>query len=413
MYCREEIRSFYEKDNGAYREELIYKIKSTIENAGKEYILNIDENEYIDYLVAKNTLYPLEILKDTEHIDEPVIEKKQMEDRHFGRSYIVEIYNFKVSYHYSGTKELFYVRPSTMTLTTNKICLDGNDTVSFVVNLTQLDESAFSRAKNDSFSSSFANVVNVNSFVSSWNNALEGLIRSEFKKIKDKYVKENGFFAAINVKTNKKTTNVFTVPTIKVIETPRPKMTKNKTYTPEPTMSDEMYNDILKMLYILGQNMERKPSLYIGKDEEALRDQFLFALETKYVGVTATGETFNKHGKTDILLKHQEDGTNLFIAECKVWHGKSQFLEAISQLFDRYLTWRDSKVAVMMFVDNKEFTKTIEVVKNSIEEHPYYLEVLPQREETSLRYKFHLAEDKDKEVYLEVMMFHFPERKEP
>ncbi len=409
MYCSEEISSFYEKDNGIYREELIYKIKSTIEHADKEYILNIDENEYIEYLVAQYTLQPLEILKDTENIDEPIIEKKQMEDRTWNRTYMAEIYNFKVSYHYAGTKDLFYIKPSTMTMTTNNICLNNKNIVSFVVSLTQLDENTFTRAKNDAFSSSFANVVNVNSFVSSWNNALEGLIKSEFKKIKDKYVKENGFFAAINVKTNKDTTNVFTVPTIKAIETPKPSMTKDKAYAAEPTMSNKMYDDILKIIYSIGQSMERKPSLYIGKDEEALRDQFLLFLETRYEGVSATGETFNKHGKTDILLKHQEDGSNLFIAELKVWHGESQFLEAISQLFDRYLTWRDSKVAVMMFVKNKDFTQTIETVKSEISNHPYYLDDLGQREDTSLSYKFHLAEDKSKEVLLEVMMFHFPE----
>lgn len=410
MYCREEIKSFYEKDNGVYREELIYKIKSTIENAGKEYILNIDENDYIEYLVTQHTLQPLEILKATESIDEPIIEKKQMKDRDFGRSYIAEVYNFKVSYHYTGTKNLFYIKPSTMTMTTNKICLNEKDTVSSVVSLTQLDESTFTRAKNEAYGSSFTNVININSFVTNWNTTLKGLVQSEFKRVKDKYVKENGFFAAINVKTNKDTSNVFTVPTIKAVETPKPKTTKNKAYTPEPTMSNTMYDDVLKIIYSIGQSMERKPSLYTGKDEEALRDQFLLFLETRYEGVSATGETFNKHGKTDILLKHQEDGTNLFIAELKVWHGAKQFLEAISQLFDRYLTWRDSKVAVMMFVKNKEFTQTIETVKSEISNHLYYLEDLGQREDTSLSYKFHLAEDKSKEVLLEVMMFHFPDK---
>ena len=48
--------------------------------------------------------------------------------------------------------------------------------------------------------------------------------------------------------------------------------------------------------------MEKKPALYKGKDEEGLRDQFIFVLETRYLSTTATGETFNRSGKTDILL---------------------------------------------------------------------------------------------------------------
>ena len=409
MHCHEEINSFMEKDNSAYRDLLISNIKREIENNSKDYILNVDEDEYLQYLEEKYKLSTLEIDKSSEHINEPFIEKEERENRHYGGTYTAEVYNIKVSYIYSGTKELFYIKPSTWTMTHYSICISKPSVVSFIVKLTQKDAELFKREKESAYSSAFANVDNVNNFVFSWNNALKNLVKNEFARIKSKYIDENGFFAAINVKTNKDTSNVFTVPTIKAIETPKPKMTKNKSYTPEPTMSRTMYDDVLKIIHSIGQSMERKPSLYIGKDEEALRDQFLLFLETRYEGVSATGETFNKHGKTDILLKRQEDGSNLFIAELKFWHGAKHFLEAISQLFDRYLTWRDSKVAVMMFVKNKEFTQTIETVKSEISSHPYYLEALGHREDTSLSYKFHLAEDKSKEVFLEVMMFHFPE----
>ncbi len=411
MLCRAEIRSFSEKDSHQYTQELMHKIQSDLKQTGKEYILNVEENEYIQYMISKYTLEELHIIQDSEEISKPIITNERMTDRVFNKRYMAEMYNFTINYHYTGTKELFYIRPSTYTMTHYNICLDKPNMVSFTIRITQRDSEMFNREKNQAYSSAFSNVKNINSFVNSWNAGIEGRVKQEFTKLKKKYIEEDSFFAAINVKTNKDTRNVFTVPTIKAVETPKPKMTKKKTYTPEPTMSDDMYDDVLKIIYSIGQSMERKPSLYVGKDEEALRDQFLLFLETRYEGVSATGETFNKHGKTDILLKHQEDGSNLFIAELKVWHGQSQFLEAISQLFDRYLTWRDSKVAVMMFVPNKEFTKTIEAVKSSIKEHPYYLEELAAREDTSLSYKFHLAEDKDKEVYLEVMMFHFPENR--
>ena len=128
-------------------------------------------------------------------------------------------------------------------------------------------------------------------------------------------------------------------------------------------MSSEMYNDVLKVIYDSGKNMEKKPALYIGKDEEGLRDQFLFVLETRYEGTTATGETFNRSGKTDIILKYAKDASNLFVAECKFWHGASEFLAAISQLFDRYLTWRDSKAALLMFVKNKDFSNLLATIQ--------------------------------------------------
>lgn len=77
--------------------------------------------------------------------------------------------------------------------------------------------------------------------------------------------------------------------------------------------------------------------------------------------------------KTDILLKNAADGSNLFIAECKFWHGAKHFKESISQLFDRYLTWRDSKVALMVFVKGTNFTTAIESIHKNVVTHEYFV----------------------------------------
>jgi hypothetical protein len=175
-------------------------------------------------------------------------------------------------------------------------------------------------------------------------------------------------------------------------------------------MSTEMYEDVLRILYDAGKNMERKPALYIGKDEEGLRDQFLFILETRYVGVTATGETFNRSGKTDILLKYANDGSNLFIAECKFWHGKVKYFNAIDQLFENYLSWSDSKVAILVFVKNKDFTNIIREVLSETNKHKYFVKFKGNRQESSLSYIFSLPQDAQKEVYLEIMLFHYDKK---
>ena len=130
----------------------------------------------------------------------------------------------------------------------------------------------------------------------------------------------------------------------------------------------------------------------------------LLILEPNFEGA-ATGETFNKSGKTDILLRHE--GKNVFIAELKYWHGKKGFLETISQLLG-YLTWRDSKAAVVMFVRNKDFMAVLETAKDSISEHEYYLGFVNEQEEGWYSYRFHLNGDKNREVKLAVMLFHIP-----
>jgi hypothetical protein len=82
-------------------------------------------------------------------------------------------------------------------------------------------------------------------------------------------------------------------------------------------------------------------------EEEHLRDHILMVLDPNFEYGSATGETFNKKGKTDILLRH--DSSVAFVAECKFWGGEKVFHKTIDQLLN-YLTWRDSKTAVIIFV---------------------------------------------------------------
>ena len=121
-----------------------------------------------------------------------------------------------------------------------------------------------------------------------------------------------------------------------------------------------------------------------------------------------TGETFNKGGKTDILIRYK-DGSNLFVAECKYWKGEGVLFETINQLFDRYLTWRDSKVAIIFFVKNKEFSKVLKTLQESIPKHEYFVRENGSNGESSFSYIFHFPTDKGKLVYAEIMAFHFPE----
>jgi hypothetical protein len=325
-----------------------------------------------------------------------------------GRHYEADVYYFTVKYLFSGSPVVFRIRPSTFILTTEEIFVnERTNIVTFSIKIYNQDAIEFNREKETKQRNAFANLENANKEVTAWNNSLIGNVNAYFSTIKSKFESENNFFAAINVKVNKDTSSVFTAPTVTKKEIPQPTVSKKKEFSSEPMMSSEMYNDILKVIYELGKNMEKKPSTYQNKDEEALRDQFLLVLETRYDSTTATGETFNRGGKTDMILKYSKDGSNLFVAECKFWHGGSEFLKAISQLFDRYLTWRDSKSALLIFVTNKEFTSVLQTIKTEIKKHPYFVKENGNRGETSLSYIFSLPQDKDKSVFFEVIAFHY------
>ena len=150
--------------------------------------------------------------------------------------------------------------------------------------------------------------------------------------------------------------------------------------------------------------MERSPKAFQDMDEESLRQHFLVQLNGHYEG-QATGETFNYEGKTDILIR--TDGTNIFIAECKFWKGPKQLSDTIDQLL-KYVSWRDTKTAILLFNRNKNFSKVLEQIEPTVTSHPNYKRTISRDSETQFRYKFFNRDDPDRELYLTVMAFEVP-----
>jgi hypothetical protein len=231
---------------------------------------------------------------------------------------------------------------------------------------------------------------------------------------KSQFLRENAYMAALGIplKKNKSLPSTFVIPKTEMRRkiVPAPVVT-DKGFRAEPTLQERDYQDIKRIIHDAGRTMEQHPSLHRDKDEEAIRDLFLFALAPHYEGST-TGETFNAAGKTDILMKWQ--GGNAFVAECKFWAGAAAFtdkrgdLGPISQLLS-YLTWRDSKTALLMFVRNKEISPVVEQVRGLVREHPNFLREEIVRDESWIDYRLHLNGDKNREMKMAVMLLHLPE----
>lgn len=402
------IESFSEIDGDSYIQQLTKKLSDEIDAKRKEYIIGVDEDEYKNYLYDKHKLDPLIIDFNSEYIATPSVQKEWREGwRGYDNKYQIDVYKFTVTYVFLGSADIFRVRPSRYTMVHTLLFInDKEKKVSFSFFVDKTDPDEFRIQKENSFKAAFSNYERANEVSDQWNNRLKDLIKLLFDKKKNKYIKENNFFEAINVKVNADTASVFVSPTIIKKDIPQPIVSANKEFSSDPMMSKDMYDNILKVIYESGKSMEKKPSLYQNKDEEGLRDQFLFVLETRYEGTTATGETFNRNGKTDIILKYSPDASNLFVAECKFWHGSSEFLKAISQLLG-YLTWRDSKVALIIFVKNKDFSNVVNVIKADIKSHLCFEKEIGNRGETSLSYIFHLEQDIQRKVFLEIIAFHY------
>ena len=150
--------------------------------------------------------------------------------------------------------------------------------------------------------------------------------------------------------------------------------------------------------------MERSPATFARMDEESLRDHYLVQLNGHYQG-SATGETFNNQGKTDILIREQD--RNIFIAECKFWKGAKGYAATIDQLLG-YSAWRDTKAAIVVFNRNRDTTKVLEEVKKTTEAHANYKRTPAWTHESGYRFVMHHPADSNRELIMTVLVFDIP-----
>lgn len=239
-----------------------------------------------------------------------------------------------------------------------------------------------------------------------FNNRLPGLIANAVEERKKKLLQDQSLVAGLgfNLKTRPNAPKTYTAPIKrKQIEARR---TGNPTapFKPEPVLDDANYQHILSVIENMTLVMERSPTAFAKMGEEDIRQHYLVQLNGQFEGA-ATGETFNFQGKTDILIR--VDGKNIFIAECKFWKGEKAFLETIDQILG-YLSWRDTKAAILIFNRNKDFSNVLNAIVETADKHPHKKRGPTKENETRFKYIFGNPSDHNREIVLTVMAFHIP-----
>lgn len=150
--------------------------------------------------------------------------------------------------------------------------------------------------------------------------------------------------------------------------------------------------------------MELSPATFRDMGEEDLRTHLLVMLNSHHEG-DATGETFNRAGKTDILIR-RNDG-NTFIGECKFWKGAKGFAATIDQLL-RYTTWHDTKTAIIVFNRDRGLSAALAAIPLAVEGHKAWVRTLPARGETSFRFVLRHPDDQQRHLRMAVLVFEVP-----
>jgi hypothetical protein len=238
-----------------------------------------------------------------------------------------------------------------------------------------------------------------------FNNQLEGLVTSELKGRKDRLLADAGMTAAIGLPMKKRPGGAITYSVPVVRRLPKiEQIAAGTAFKPEPTLAKEDYEEILNIMKNMVRVMELSPHAFHDMGEEDLRSHFLVQLNGAFKG-QATGETFNFQGKTDILIR--VDGKNVFIAECKFWKGEKVFLGTLDQLLS-YLSWRDTKAAVLVFNRNADFSAVLSKITEITPKHANFKRELGKSDESTFRFVFGQPNDPNREITLTVLAFDIP-----
>jgi|AKZA01.1.fsa_nt_gi hypothetical protein len=361
------------------------KMENEITSLNDNEILSCDFEEWKEYLYSKYSITPITIFEDSTTQD--FSERKLRKYNQFYRQIAYENKYFEVDgycitfkIHFDGNSDLFKLRPCTYIMSRFS-CVQfveprGENCGYFTLEYTYTKQELESR-KDDlqtfvrrEFDNNFKNyksmIQYVNTEVTSFNNSLMNQAEKMLEKRKEKASTFALFSEKLEIPLTKSTNapNTKPIPLTRINRTP-PKKPTAKPQSKEYSITDDHYKNINNIIVMNGTTMEKTARTYYQNNEEELRDHLLATLNTHYDN--ATGETFRKIGKTDILIEFQNKAA--FIGECKIWHGIKQFGEAVQQLLN-YSTWRDLKVSLVIFnKDNVNFQGILTVIEDWVKEY--------------------------------------------
>lgn len=142
----------------------------------------------------------------------------------------------------------------------------------------------------------------------------------------------------------------------------------------EASLAADVARALIDQISSFGNALERSPvaaNRLAGENEETLRDFLLIILNANWKGAV-TGETFIGRGKTDLHLRWND--RDAFIGECKFWKGPKAFHAGLEQLLNRYVVWRATQVAMVLFIrEQRDISAAIKSAEEVIERHERYI----------------------------------------
>ena len=381
-------------------------IREKVEKFEEDYILTVPEEDLVAGLADEAQWDPPVLGEPFIAADREINVRRSDADYGRPRTYIAKATQIEVHIPFSGDATFFKMQPPNNQWTL-PLALVHSDHLEIILEGANLSPEAVRREIEKFVTDIKFHLDQIVEAAKSHNAAIADKIRPFIQERKKRILERRKMVSSIGlpIKQREDTPKTYAVPNVrrkaKLVAPPA----TQTSFVPEPALDEKEYQNILSIMRSMVQVMERSPNAFRHLKEEDLRWQFLVQLNGQYEG-RATGETFNYKGDTDILIREQD--RNVFIGECKVWKGPVSLTGAIDQILDRYLNWRDTKTAILVFNRNKNFSDVLAQVQSTVESHPCFKRTVGQASETEWRFVFRNRNDANREVHLSVLAFDVP-----
>ena len=402
LFSEYNMYSLLEKKRKAVRDE--------VASMDGNRLLNTSVDDLCEYFVEKYQLHPPVLLEDQAVADqkETQIDVSRDFNRFISdpsRPFYVPGTEVILEVPFQGEAVFFKVRPSTFT-TMLPVATIRDNTLSLSVFGTDLAPEETKSQLDQELHKIKEYLGWIANDVQPFNNELGALARQAMDSRRQKLLADQSLVASLGfaLKRRDGVPTTYAAPEVRRKAIPALPQTSTVPFEPEPVLDMENYEHILKVVSSMVQVMERSPTAFRDMREEDIRNHFLVQLNGQYEG-NATGETFNLSGKTDILIRVQN--RNIFIAECKFWSGPKTLLEAIDQILN-YTNWRDTKTAILLFNRNKDFSRILEAIPETVKSHPKCKRQREYASETGFRFTLGHRDDESRELLLTILAFDVP-----
>jgi hypothetical protein len=411
MWYRDEEPLFINGDLSATVENVKASLRHEVETADDDYVLHVDEDEYVSYLVETWRVEPLILHNDQRELEDLGDRNVDVRGdpnrliRDPSRPAWVPGHAMKLRIPFEGERDLLNLRTNVFT----------NPPVAGVEDYEIVREFKWAtdtgvpfdiEGQSDRLAEQLERFFGWSrDQVEKMNQELEPLAREvlRFRKERLRATRSHLESISIPIRQRADAPKTYDAPIVRRRTPPtrpgRPEATK-----PEPVFPDEVYEHVVTLVRSWGNAIERTPAPYRDADEETLRDALLPMLNSHYGGA-ATGETFNAGGKVDVLVRAEDK--NVFIGECKKWNGESSLVEAFDQIF-RYSTWRDTKLALLLFVGRKNISDVVEKTRSWLENNDHFIAWQDIGDTRELRCTMRWPTDEEIVATVHVTFVHLP-----